>query len=133
MVHFMLSWRGGTAMNVSIGVHWEKFVEGLVKSGRYGSASEVIRDARRRVEAREEKLDRLRGTLKAPIDEDDWYSADEAFDHSNSTLQEDGRAMEPKPKTGAELWQRIRNIVEPVGGIELDIPPRRPLRRPRTE
>jgi plasmid stability protein len=36
----------------------------------------------------------------------------------------------PRPKTGAELYRRIREIVEPVGGIELDIPPRRPTRRP---
>lgn len=36
---------------------------------------------------------------------------------------------EPRPKTGADLWRRIREIVEPVGGIRLDIPPRRPPRR----
>jgi hypothetical protein len=40
-------------------------------------------------------------------------------------------AIEPKPRTGAELLQRIRDIVEPVGGIHLDIPPRnRRARRP---
>ena len=41
---------------------------------------------------------------------------------------------EPRPRTGAELYRRIREIVEPVGGIELDIPPRRPSRKlPRLE
>jgi plasmid stability protein len=41
---------------------------------------------------------------------------------------------EPRPRTGAELYRRIREIVEPVGGIELDIPPRRPARKlPRYE
>jgi antitoxin FitA len=40
-------------------------------------------------------------------------------------------AIEPKPRTGAELLRRIRDIVEPVGGIELDIPSRnRRARRP---
>jgi len=39
---------------------------------------------------------------------------------------------EPRPVTGAELYRRIREIVEPVGGIELDIPPRRPARKPPT-
>ena len=120
-------------MNVSIGQHWEKFVDALVKSGRYGSASEVIRAALRMVEAREEKLEQLRRSLKAAIDEDVWYSADEVFDHLQTGLQEVGAAYEPKPKTGAELWQRIRDIVEPVGCIKLDIPPRQPLRRPRSE
>jgi antitoxin ParD1/3/4 len=31
-------------MNASIGARWEGFVEKLVKSGRYGSASEVVRE-----------------------------------------------------------------------------------------
>ncbi len=30
-----------------------------------------------------------------------------------------------KPRTGAELLRRIREIVEPVGGIELELPPRK--------
>ena len=29
-------------MNVSIGERWEGFVEGVLKAGRYGSASEVV-------------------------------------------------------------------------------------------
>ncbi|MEQ1901624.1 MAG: plasmid stabilization protein [Devosia sp.] len=37
---------------------------------------------------------------------------------------------EPLPRTGAELVERIRGIVEPAGGIELSIRPRRPARRP---
>lgn len=30
-------------MNVSIGERWERFVEGALRTGRYGSASEVVR------------------------------------------------------------------------------------------
>lgn len=37
-------------MNVSIGDRWEDFVEKLVKSGRYGAASELVREGRRLVE-----------------------------------------------------------------------------------
>ena len=38
--------------------------------------------------------------------------------------------LESKFQTGAELWKAIRAIVEPIGGIELDIPPRQPIREP---
>ena len=45
------------------------------------------------------------------------------------TLRESVR-RDPRPKTGAELYRRIREIVEPVGGIELEIPPCQRARRP---
>jgi len=54
-------------MNVSIGERWEKFVEQAVKDGRYGSASEVVREGLRLVEEREAKLASLRETLEASI------------------------------------------------------------------
>lgn len=56
-------------MNVSIGTRWEGFVESAVKSGRYGSASEVVREGLRLVEEREAKLQALRATLDASIAE----------------------------------------------------------------
>lgn len=51
-------------MNVSLGNRWEEFVESAVKSGRYGSASEVVREGLRLVEEREAKLAALRGTIE---------------------------------------------------------------------
>lgn len=54
-------------MNVSIGERWEAFVEQAVKQGRYGSASEVVREGLRLVEEREVKLRALRATLDASI------------------------------------------------------------------
>ena len=62
---------GGHAMNVSIGERWEGFVERAVNSGRYGSASEVVREGLRLVEEREARLRALRDTLNASIAEGD--------------------------------------------------------------
>jgi antitoxin ParD1/3/4 len=54
-------------MNVSIGERWEAFVDGIVREGRYSSASEVVREGLRLVEEREAKLKALRTTLDASI------------------------------------------------------------------
>lgn len=56
-------------MNVSIGERWEGFVERIVKAGRYGSASEVVREGLRLVEEREQKLLALRATIQSAIAE----------------------------------------------------------------
>ena len=45
--------------SLSIGKHWEGFIKNEVSSGRYGSASEVIRDALRELEDKKRKLDAL--------------------------------------------------------------------------
>ncbi len=54
-------------MNVSIGERWETYVEALLKTGRYGSASEIVREGLRLVEEREAKLAALRETIDAAI------------------------------------------------------------------
>ena len=49
--------------SLTLGKHWEAFIKNEVASGRYGSASEVVRDALRTLEERKTKLQALRGHL----------------------------------------------------------------------
>jgi len=80
-------------MNVSIGDRWTNFVEDIVKSGRYASASEVIREGLRLVEEREAKLNALRDTINASI-EAGGHNTDEdvgrALDALDAELAQDG-------------------------------------------
>lgn len=75
-------------MNVSIGKRWEGFVEGVVKSGRYGSASEVVREGLRLVEERESKLKALRDTLNASIERGGQHSSEDVRQSVEAALDD---------------------------------------------
>ena len=45
--------------SLSLGEHWEEFIKGEIKSGRYSSASEVVRAALRELEDRGRRLEAL--------------------------------------------------------------------------
>ena len=60
------------ASSYSIGEHFEGFIESLLESGRYATASEVLREGLRLLEEREEqrkaKLEALRAEIQKGID-----------------------------------------------------------------
>jgi antitoxin ParD1/3/4 len=60
------------ASSYSIGKHFEGMIEGLIESGRYSTASEVMREGLRLVEEREErrqaKLEALRAEIQKGLD-----------------------------------------------------------------
>ena len=49
--------------SLSLGTHWEKFVKREIASGRYASASEVVRAALRELEERGKRLKALQDHL----------------------------------------------------------------------
>lgn len=51
--------------SVTLGDHFEKIIDKSIKSGRYSSASEVIRAGLRLVDERESKIELLREAIEA--------------------------------------------------------------------
>jgi antitoxin ParD1/3/4 len=60
------------ATSYSIGKHFEGLIESLIESGRYSTASEVMRDGLRLIEEREERrkaeLEALRAEIQKGFD-----------------------------------------------------------------
>jgi antitoxin ParD1/3/4 len=60
------------ATSYSIGKHFEELIESLIASGRYSTASEIMREGLRLVEEREEhrkaKLEALRAEIQKGFD-----------------------------------------------------------------
>lgn len=55
--------------SLTLGEHWEGFIKSQIIDGRYASASEVVRDALRHMEERENKLKALRAHLAEGADQ----------------------------------------------------------------
>jgi plasmid stability protein len=58
-----------------------------------------------------------------------------AAQHGRSMEQEAREILQSElsksPQTGKDLYKAIREIFEPLGGVELQIPPREPIPEPR--
>lgn len=77
-------------MNVSLPPRLGKFIDGLVKSGRYGSASEVVREGVRILHDREENLRRLRREIDrgiAQLDRGEGIPAEQALRQLRARLR----------------------------------------------
>jgi antitoxin ParD1/3/4 len=72
----------GKNTSISLGDHFEEFINNEVKSGRYGSVSEVIRNALRLLES-EKKINEIRNALIVG-EESGWIDDFNPKDHLKS-------------------------------------------------
>ena len=89
-------------MHINLSLEMETFIKGKVSSGFYGNATEVIRDAIRRMQAEEGRLKVWRSAIQAGDDELDRgesvaYNADtlEAITQSAKAAMNSGKEMDP--------------------------------------
>lgn len=82
-------------LNVNLTEHWAEFVQEHVQSGRYGSASELMRDALRSLEQeqrRSQMADELDRAIQLGIDdiEAGRFTTETARDIADEVLREAG-------------------------------------------
>ena len=89
-------------MHVNLSPEMESFIKGKVASGFYGNATEVIRDAIRRMQAEESRAQALRAAIKKGDDELDRgegveYNAEALAEITESALgsMHSGTPMDP--------------------------------------
>ena len=79
----------------ALGEKFERFVDGLIKKGRYNSKSEVLREGLRLLQDREEqrkaKLDELRRAFREGIESGRHIPAEEVFDRLEAKYEKMAR------------------------------------------
>ena len=90
--------------SVSIGDHFQRFIEQLVKQGRFGSTSEAIRAGLRLLEEREAKLEVFRIAVQEGIDS----GPAEDFDFDDFISRKIGQAKDAQTPTSSEGKKRPR-------------------------
>lgn len=75
--------------SITLGDHFDDFIASQIQTGRYGSASEVIRSALRLLETQETKLNTLRQLLVAGEE-----SGEAEYDLENLISELDGELKE---------------------------------------
>ena len=61
--NFEIKKKMGKNTSISLGAHFENFINSEISSGKYSSVSEVVRSALRLLESEERKLNELREAL----------------------------------------------------------------------
>ncbi|MGL3214040.1 type II toxin-antitoxin system ParD family antitoxin [Bradyrhizobium sp. BR 1433] len=82
------------ATSYTVGKHYESFIKDLVDSGRYATASEVMREGLRLVEEREERRKAKLEALRAAIQEGLESGPAEPFEPGELVEQTKARGRE---------------------------------------
>ena len=77
----------GRATSIILGEHFDELIAQQVQTGRYGTASEVVRDALRMFEQQQTAIKRLNdaieeGYVSGFVDELDWDALDQREDRA---------------------------------------------------
>ena len=77
----------GRATSIILGEHFDELIAQQVQTGRYGTASEVVRDALRMFEQQQTAIKRLNdaieeGYVSGFVDELDWDALDRRADRA---------------------------------------------------
>ncbi len=83
--------------SLTLGPRWEDFIRSQIETGRYASASEVVRDALRELEDKTQRLTALRTHLAEGIDEADRGAFVEDFDMKDVIARSDARRSDKRP------------------------------------
>ena len=75
--------------NITLGDHFDNYIASQIRTGRYGSASEITRSALRLLETQETKLNTLRQLLVAGEE-----SGEAEYDLENLISELDGELKE---------------------------------------
>lgn len=80
----------------AIGNYFEGFIKQQLESGRYASASEIVREALRLLEEREEQraiqLEKIRLQLQAGVDSGEGIPAEKVFDRLEKKYRKQANA-----------------------------------------
>lgn len=87
------------ASSYTLGTHYEGFIRELLESGRYASASEVVRDGLRVLEEREQLRAAKLEALKAAIN--DGFASGDPEDLDMASIKTEARLSALKPARGA--------------------------------
>lgn len=75
----------------AIGDHFEQFIKAQIESGRYSNASDIVRDALRLLEEREQlrqlQIDQLKQQIQQGIDSGPGIPAEDVFDRLRAKYQ----------------------------------------------
>ncbi|CAN7404004.1 type II toxin-antitoxin system ParD family antitoxin [Pararhizobium sp. LjRoot238] len=87
------------ASSYTLGAHYEGFIRDLLASGRYSSASEIMRDGLRALEEREQFRAAKLQALKAAIDE--GFASGESEPMDMDAIKSEARLASAKFARGA--------------------------------